>query len=175
MNEFQQKWCLDLLNQLMAKNISKPFHCEFSDTKIDIIYSAGNKDNSIQQNPTQTLNYVLKKLKEKRYKSPYEFGTDVNRVFEAGFYNFKKNTLIYNATLMLSEWFNKKMEHYPRSETELWIDSLFKLRDHLDKLLQTTPEPTSSPSRLKSTDSKHHDKNKHKKATKDPDELSDSS
>ena len=175
MNEFQQKWCLDLLNQLMSKNISNPFHREFSDTKLDIIYSAGNKENSIQQKPTQTLNYVSKKLKENKYKSPYEFGCDVNKVFAAGFYNFKQNTIIYNATLMLSEWFNKKIQHYPRTKEELWIDSLHKIQGQLEKLMQTIPNQGTSSSHLKSSEHKHHNKNKNKKPKKDPEELSDSS
>ena len=166
MNDFQQKWCKDLLDQLMAKNISRPFHDDMRNYPFTLI---SQKENPIQQNSTQTLKFISKKLNDKKYKTPYDFGCDVNKVFEVGFFNFKQNSLIYNSALMLSEWFNKKMQHYPRTEEELWVDSLYDLKKKLAKLIETIPNSTHIAPKQNKLELKH----KLKKAKKDSDDLSE--
>ena len=176
MNDFQLEWCQNLLDKLMKKNISKPFHYQLS-----LFLSANLSDNQIKQDPNHNLTYISNQLSEGRYKSPLEFGIAVNQVLEDGYLNFKPNSILYNITDMLYKWFNKKIKFYPRLKQELWIDSLSHLQAKLEKLIESAPKtvkapkpdlkPNSEHKHSEHKQSKHkHDKHKHQSS-----DLSDSS
>ena len=168
MNDFQQEWCKKILDKLMEKNISKPFHYQLSS-----FLERNQADDLIQQAPNHNLTYISNQLSEGKYKSPYEFGVAVNEVFEDGIFNFRENSMMFNISVMLSEWFNKKIKSYPRAKQELWVDALFHLQDKISKLLREVPKNVKSPKRdLKRNDGHKHDMHKRRKE-KESSDLSD--
>ena len=153
MNEIQKKWCEETLTKLMEKGMSKPFHTQLVDSGLKFVFP--NPSAEIEQVANHNLLYVKSQLEKGRYKSVYEFGQAVNTIFSDGFANFKQNTLMYNVTLMLSEWFTKKISKYPRNEKEVWIEEMNKLKGKLDVLLEENPNEKADDQRQKNRNGRY--------------------
>lgn len=127
---FQKEWCTKLLEKLMAKKMSIPFH--------DVLGTGINVFGEIKPSGI-CLNVVKQRLKDNKYRSMAEFGSDVNKVWRNAFDNFKPDTIMHAIATNLSKWFDKRFTGYPRTEKELFIYELRKLSVKLDYLAISAP------------------------------------
>lgn len=121
LSKFQREKCLKMIDKLISWPICSPF-IEMVDPERD-----GAPDYFEYIKEPMSLNEVKSKLINKKYRDMKEFTHDVRLIWQnARTYN-GEDTLFTHMAMEASIWFDKKIDHFPNTLEEEWVDKVQKI------------------------------------------------
>lgn len=139
LNKYQQTKCLEILDKMISWPMCSPFVNPVDPEK------DGMPDYfQVIKNPL-SLTDVKRKLQSNEYSNVSDWQNDVNQIFQnAKDYN-GDDTIFSHMAMEASNWFNRKVSHFPTTAEEEWIGVLQRSSEHLLDIL-SHPPPELDPS-----------------------------
>lgn len=140
LNEFQKGRCLKIVEKMINLPICSPFR-EMVDPERD-----GAPDYFTYISEPMALCEVKKRLIDDKYKTLEAFKRDINLIWENAItYNGEETLYAYMAK-EANLWFMKKMNNFPSSAMDEWIQKVCRTaKDFFDTLTNLPMELDSKP------------------------------
>lgn len=141
MNDFDTKWCTDLLNKVRSWPISVPFLEKVNEKEYPQYKQIVSKP--------MDLSTMKMKLEKKKYTSVDEFVKDFELIYDASkLFNGNDNIITAMASDMLLD-INQRYSQRAENEKDEWFKKLGLLHQKLDELVKFTPQEFLQDSRYK--------------------------
>jgi hypothetical protein len=134
MSDFQRDWCLQIMDKLSQKPISRPFQQELTREQ-----GLSAKITTFIEHPLD-LSIVRDKLEDGGYNTIAEWAKDIRIIWKSVRKLYRKDSPIWAMATDLSTWFEKHYREYPRSQSEQWFIQFSRTRADLEKLVETYPD-----------------------------------
>lgn len=135
LTKFQHQQCLDFMDELSKKAISKPFLQDLS-----LTFGLTEPKNTYLKNPLD-LSEIRQKINDKKYRTIQDWECDVRLVFDNAIALLNSSSPIFAMAKDLQKWVDKKLSAFPRSEYDLWLNQFNRAHTKLQELVDSFPLP----------------------------------